>query len=356
MLTFTTYPNQHKDMDRFIESYPTSVEYIAPATQVKGLKPKRNRSCRFCGRAADLTTFRNKPHIIPRFLGNIHGISDFECDDCNHHFGKLESHFADYLGIARSVLSAGSEKIPKFKSPGETLIASRAKELLNKGALDISNADGQNFHFDPENLTWGISYTKPPHIPINVYKTLLKIALSVLPDNEMHDYKVLIDFLLHDKNAGAFRPFAKIFQLTTAFKTFRPYCIIFKRKDPGVKFPLHMVYFAYENLSYQFFLPYHSSDVLQIDYKDRVDLLFAPPLIFADQHDQEEVNAELLDLSEQTIQRNTNGHITFHTDAAFFKGIYNGETNGFTEQPFSASSITNVILTTDGKPEMIKRE
>ena len=66
------------------------MDFIGPDDQrynLKKLKPKRERTCRFCGKAFGQTRFRENAHLIPDSIGNKDLFSDFECDHCNRFFG-----------------------------------------------------------------------------------------------------------------------------------------------------------------------------------------------------------------------------------------------------------------------------
>jgi len=74
--------------------------------------------CRYCGKDSSNTSFRNKSHSIPEFLGNHQLISLDECDLCNKYFSeKLENHLAEFTMPYRLFGAIkGKNQIPVLKS------------------------------------------------------------------------------------------------------------------------------------------------------------------------------------------------------------------------------------------------
>ncbi len=348
-LTVTTYPDYRNKLDIFFRNYPNQLVYIPPEPPLKNRIPRKDRICRFCGKGAGEVKFKHEPHIIPRLLGHNYGVSDYECDSCNLHFGTLENHFADYLGLARTVNSIGKNKVPKFISPLESLIAARTSHGANKDFVTISDKSGENFHFDPENKSWQIRYKKNPHTPINVYKCLLKIALSIMPDYELQYYQAVQEFIRGNKHTEYFRPFAKVFQMTTIFSTTTPFAILFKKNYLDDQVPMHMLYLAYQNISFQICIPFHKQDT-KLNYAGIIDLVYTPPLIFSDIFESEEFHCEMLDLSSTEQLKGQDGFISFKADDSLFVDAYDTKTKQFVKKPFVPSQITKVFLSRHDGP------
>lgn len=339
----TTYPNHRDKLDFFFGYYPNQLVYIPPAPPLKQRIPRKDRICRFCGKSAADVKFKHEPHIIPRLLGHNYGVSDFECDACNSHFGTLENHFADYLGLARTVTSVGKNKVPKFISPLESLIAAKTSNGPNQDFITISDESRDNFVFNAEKSVWQIKYTKNPHTPLNVYKCLLKIALGVLPDYEIENYQAIREFILNGAHTPYFQRFARVLQLTTQFSTELPYCIIFQKKNLKDPVPMHMMYLAFGNVSYQLCLPFHKLDGY-VDYAGQVKLTYAPPLVFSDISGDEEFDYQELDLSSADQMKGQKGFVTFKADPKLFTDAYDTKTKQFVNKPFDPSQITKVFL------------
>ncbi|TKC59182.1 HNH endonuclease [Pedobacter hiemivivus] len=344
VITVTTYPACKDKLDLFFQAYPNQSLYIPPDPPIRERIPRKDRVCRFCGKGAGEVKFKHEPHIIPRLLGHNYGISDFECDTCNHHFGTLENHFADYLGLIRTISSVGRNKIPKFISPLNSLIAAQTSKGGNKNFITIADESGDHFKFDTEREVWQIQYNKKPHTPINVYKCLLKIALSVMPEHEIKHYKPVLEFILENQHVTYFTPFAKVLQTTTEFYTEVPYCVIFKKRNIQDQVPMHMMYLVYENISYQLLIPFNQQDI-HLDYSASINIPFSPPLLFFEGKEDQKFRHEILDLSSNQQLKNQKGFISFKAESSLFTDAYDTKAKQFIKKPITMDKITKIFLT-----------
>src|SRR5688572_20545129 len=151
----------------------------------KGKKAIEGRICRFCGGDHTQKKFVRDAHLVSKYLGNTTLFSSFECDECNEKFGKVESDLANYMGLSRSILGLSDIS----QAPG--LVAKRLKvksrSFYGHNILILSKQDINEVN-TPEERKSGIikiPYTKPPYVPSNVFKGLLKAAFSILPEDEV---------------------------------------------------------------------------------------------------------------------------------------------------------------------------
>ena len=159
------------------------------------------RICRFCKRGERETTFKTTTHAIPELLGNNNFISFDECDKCNAKFSGLESHlskfFMPYLTMAGV---KGKRGIPAFHS---------RTEKSNEQTRTIIKSDGQgkrniilthldDYKIDEVSKTMQITFRLPPHKPFHVYKSLVKIAMSLLPAKDVVKYKNSFKWLIDE--------------------------------------------------------------------------------------------------------------------------------------------------------------
>ncbi len=69
--------------------------------------------CRFCMKSYPSTTFKNKAHAIPDFIGNRTLVSFVECDSCNDKAGNaLERQLALFLSAMRPFFDVKSGNCP----------------------------------------------------------------------------------------------------------------------------------------------------------------------------------------------------------------------------------------------------
>lgn len=262
-----TFPGNHlrEELKTFIKNYGVEKFIICPVEEVSDLKPKEERICRFCGLDYSRTTFESKPHIISELLGNKYLISDFECDTCNTFFGKYENDLTAFLGMSRTFLSVKNkkDKVPEFNSPGYKLLARRTDFYGIKDGLQISvhkSAKGI-FNID-SNLGKGeIKYLKQPYVPFKVYKALLKIALSIIPEKYVADYQYTFQCLkgIDDKLAQV----AKIvfYELPYNHKVKHPACFLFKKLAPKNRITNHIFALYFQNHVYELPIPFCEVDL-----------------------------------------------------------------------------------------------
>ena len=141
--------------------------------------------CRFCGKSAPDVKFKKTAHAIPHFIGNRILKSSYECDDCNLMFSKLESNFSQFMSFYHTfahVSRGGGAKIPKFRTNSSEL---SSIEVGDNG-IDIKCYEGEGLipEIDEQNCTLTLK-TYRSYVPLNVYKIFIKMALTIIPEQEL---------------------------------------------------------------------------------------------------------------------------------------------------------------------------
>lgn len=299
MGAYKTYCNQQENFDYFLERYGQLLFYLPPEAIPQNRIPKRQRTCRFCNKTGLQVKFKTNPHIIPELLGSNGGVSDFECDECNKLFSLYENHLADYLGLIRTFYGVNSKKnIPQFKAPRESLVAKPEKLAKDKTGVFIYDLNRKGFDINPETGINTITYTKNTYIPINVYKAVLKIALSLIPHQYVPRYRIAFDFILSGTNHPDTAQYAKIFITENAYKTDEPYCYLFERKPDAKGLASHIFKLYFHNFIYQIFLPAYALDIAQGLYSTgHMSLTFCPPILSLDEDENLYHYSEMKDFS-----------------------------------------------------------
>ncbi|WP_288882570.1 HNH endonuclease [Pedobacter panaciterrae] len=293
-----TYDGNVPQCDAFFKEYKVQEIYIAPKDQKKRAKRKKRTEmiCRFCKNKYGEATFASKPHIISRLFGNNAGISDFECDKCNNHFSKFETSTADFLGVNRSIYSLGKEKIPTFKAPDGSIEA-RSSEIYGHEAVEISAKMPGLISSISDTGKIEMEFKSNSYIPLNVYKSLLKIALTIMPESEFTYYTLLLSFLMEDKNSLHFACHAtQVFRCQVGGEVATPYAIIFKKIKPDSDLPTHIFQLYYQDSCLQLHLPYRSGDKQLGELKELV-IPMCPPFVVTSEALHGRANYEVLDLS-----------------------------------------------------------
>ncbi len=214
---------------------------------------KQEYVCRFCGKDKTQTTFKEVAHAIPEFTGNKTLLTKNECDTCNREFGqKYEDHLAKFLLPANAFMQIrGKKGIPTYKNKDETI------RIETKDAkLHITHKNSKNVVFDRDNKTILCELESQPFIPIKAYCAFLKMALSIMPEEELINFQECIDYIKGEYK-GIFKAFPSV--LITFTNGNRPYYEILNficiRKEKNYNLPYMLYVLAFGNFMYQIIVP-----------------------------------------------------------------------------------------------------
>jgi len=164
-------------------------------------EPRSPRVCRFCHADEGVTSFQMRAHVLPELMGANDIFTFEECDSCNQKFSAYESHMAVFFRPYLTTVGVkGKKKIPEFHSRAaedNTKAIFRYKDDRTREFI-LNNPD--DYNVDEKNRKASITFRLQPHRPRNVYKGLLKIALSILPTQSRDRYRNLFDWLM-DRSA-----------------------------------------------------------------------------------------------------------------------------------------------------------
>lgn len=252
------------------------------------LKPGNERTCRFCSKKAGAVKFENDAHLMPELLGNKTLFSDFECDSCNKRFGKYENQLANFLGVIRTFSGVKTKGgLPQFSSPDQSFVI-KLGEMPNPqktAGLVIESIGEEKKHFtiDPDKKTFTIHAPRHSYRPYTVFKSLLKMALSCIKEDEVSDYEEAFSLLRRAKDSGeAQNPFYNIRITSHPGPVYTlPTLILFKKKVAATKqaFPTHIFCLLYQHYMFQIILPYNQRDQWLYDGKQTFSLPRIPPFL-----------------------------------------------------------------------------
>lgn len=258
-----TTPGLENQLLNFVNAYGVELE-VSAEQETTTLKPKAERTCRFCKAGPDAKLFKSIAHVMPELLGNHTLISDSECSKCNKHFGRYDNDLAYSLGMLPTFFgNKGKQGVPTFKSPGE-IVTARSEDFFGTTASKIMRKDtsDESFTLDKETGLITLNYKKHSYRPLFVYKSLLKIALSMMPEAHLPDYQAIIDYLLLEENDELKPDSAKMMcqYLPFQYRSVHPVAVLFRKYDATANLATHVFMLTYEHISYQFPLPLHRAD------------------------------------------------------------------------------------------------
>lgn len=218
-------------------------------------KDSHPRRCRFCKRTtAEGATFKKAAHVIPTALGNDHLKSAQECDDCNEYFGcETEPSLIAMLDIQRVFFGTQG----RSKSGGRPKLRFGDDVLMHDGSK--VNIQAQTVHEDPHGgltveLGKGASLT-----PSAVYRALTKMALSVVPEDQLPFLGDTIDWVRRHPNTD--RPLPKV---ATAVVFLPPdpsaQLTVYTRREPHPRLPHIVGEFRLGCYIYVFAVPFSQQD------------------------------------------------------------------------------------------------
>jgi len=235
----------------------------------------KSKICRYCERTEKDTTFNQDTHLLPELIGENNILTFDECDICNKLFSNYESSFSIFIRPYITLLGVkGKKKIPSFQSRTvdrneETRTTLKHKEG-NQKELHIQSLD--DYTINPETKTFEIVFRKPPFIPLKVYKSLLKIGLSLLPTEFDKFNKQSFAWLTNRQDDLTFVSYAFITTLKKKYFS-TPSADLYRAKKlfkGKEEFPEHILILCFANQIVQIFLPF--SDELKEVHDDKRQL------------------------------------------------------------------------------------
>lgn len=226
---------------------------------VLGSKPP---GCRFCGRTKPEVTFGSKTHAVPELAGNRTLISLYECDECNARFSAFEDDLAKMTlleRIAGQVL--GKSGVPSAK-------ALKKKSRIDMGPSGFNMQEHASDPFakiDKEKRTLTITIAPQPFRPLNAYKALVKVALTLMPEDDLRNVPEALRWL---RTADLTTDRIDDGTHYTCIRSWTPgpapipytRAMLLRRRRPDVPGPAYIFVLAFGNLSFQIIVPAPQQD------------------------------------------------------------------------------------------------
>lgn len=254
--------------------YENNYEIIAGQTtnflEEVFLGNKENKVCRFCGGDEAKVTFNDKPHVFPICTGNKYLLSYYECDRCNHFFGDyLEGEYQNFFSFVHNLYKVEGRKgkIPLIQSNDNiSKIKVISKENKEKVHLISDRIDKEHVKLDQNIFT--LESPNITVIPIAIYKCLVKMALSIMPEDELINFQKTITWIKEKKH----RPLMKKKHMCRYLEFMDwpyvkyPMGLLFKRKAKCKDGPYMIFIFVYAKMVMMIEVP---CDNIQYNYDIR---------------------------------------------------------------------------------------
>lgn len=241
-------------VDAILEIYNIAFSIkINKDTPIILLTSSKPKTCRFCGKSYPQVTFKKRAHTPPEFTGNKEVFSAYECDSCNEkYFNLFENALANFL-LPFSSLSGKKvkrNKIPKYKQKGEPIITH--KENL----ISITNISENRIKMLGDD-SLEMSLRLPSYIPEYVYRCLVKICLSLMPEKMLSNYEMTLKWLMNLNQESDMRPGMMFSSYPNNLQLDDISVTLFERKETSkMNIPYSVFCLSYNNYAFQTFLPF----------------------------------------------------------------------------------------------------
>ncbi|MBE9585707.1 hypothetical protein IM792_14720 [Mucilaginibacter sp. JRF] len=220
------------------------------------------RICRFCqskqgerNKFGHEVSFKNKAHAISEALGNKTTVLLEECDACNERFSTgIEPSLIQYLSPYRSLFGLDGKGGKKKLKGLDFSMRSDTKTVsikLEKDVPALTDAvEPKSFKVDL-NLREGF-------IPQDVYKSLCKFVISVIPSSACVDFEETVNWINGDWNEKKLPKIALL--QDNQFFTDTSLLLTYTRKDENLSLPYMIGEFHYAHNVFVFIVPFSAKD------------------------------------------------------------------------------------------------
>jgi hypothetical protein len=247
----------------FYEQYYEILTHIElPPGKRKYIGNRANRTCRYCAQSSPATMFRTVAHTFPEFIGNKTLISYDECDPCNDKFSNtIDVHLARYLGIESTIAQIpGKRGIPTYKVPGK---APRLEYSTKENMLQAQAGSVDDFIEISENEKRVLIHAyRQPYRKRSAYKCLVKMALAIIPEQELCNFRHTLDWLnIRNPEDDTLKTSMLLCLRSRSPASLRAIdALLLRRRDPNAPVPYVTFFIAFYNFSFQIFLPLSHKD------------------------------------------------------------------------------------------------
>jgi len=247
-----------KHMNLFGENYNSLFSNLNNLDEKHYIGKTKNKVCRFCALDETETTFDTIAHAIPECLGNKTIICLDECDTCNKKFAEnLENHLAAITLQHRTInMIKGKKKIPSYQTQNQKEKIN-VENAENKFFKIIARENSDFIKLNEKNKSIRMEYDLPSHIPSAAYKTLVKMSLSIMPNEELNNFELMNNWIQEKNHSKSFmNPLNVLMTFIPGINPLKETIVfLFKKKSANMKYPECTFILAFGNVMYQIIVP-----------------------------------------------------------------------------------------------------
>lgn len=223
--------------------FDENTRVLKPEHGIHYLGNPKNKVCRFCRKNEKEVTFKKIAHAFPESIGNSTLATYYECDTCNQFFGSnIENEFGNFFILFHSIMQISGKdgrpacgfKISCDKRTDECMkhcinIFVNESDLLCVGACKEVPKDYINLTNDSITISKPIGKCNL----IAVFKAIVKMAITVMPKEELISFSNTIDWLREKehKNIYSTKRLLVRYRMIPGFHVVKyPRFVIYRRK------------------------------------------------------------------------------------------------------------------------------
>jgi len=234
-----------------------------------GEKERKDRICRFCGLKMPDTTFKNKSHSISEALGNKNIVTNDECDVCNGKFGKgIELDLINLLDFFRAYYGI------QGKGGKKSFVSSDFEISKEDKFVSLKVLDENVVLEDKNNIRIQLKHPQKINLQ-NVYRALIKYALSVLDSSYLQNFQETIKWVKSEFSCNELSWVTIL--VTNQISDSFPQINVFVRKNETKGLPYSFMTLEIDGLEIVALLPLSSKDDCafnnDVDFKKFWDFL-----------------------------------------------------------------------------------
>ena len=230
---------------------------LRPQHSMLVIGPDKNRTCRFCNKKEHEVSFKKIAHAFPESIGNHVLASNYECDTCNQFFGDtIENDYNIFFSLYHSIMQiSGKRGIPKckFKVPCSSRTDTCAEYCVELSLVENRPLIRKCREVDNKYISCSdnsITLSKPVGhcCPIAVFKAIVKMAITVMPVEELPFFIKTIQWLLEPEhhNYYADRKLLVRYKMIPGFHVVKyPHYCLYRRKKTVWNQPYMLFHLTY---------------------------------------------------------------------------------------------------------------